>query len=104
MFPVPLSSREKHDILFVWDFTCDQVQRLVEASNDKNSISYMPKSLEPYQINFMFSGRGRDKVMWGTIGIGLARGKKELMEMEGKDEAELKILRENAVKFLNLGS
>ena len=62
----------------------------------------MPKSLEPYQINFMFSGQGRDKVMWGMNGIGSARGKKELMEMEGKGEAELKILRENAVKFLNL--
>jgi len=40
--------------------------------------------------------------MWGTNGIGLARGKKELMELEGKDEAKLKILRENAIKFLNL--
>ncbi len=64
--------------------------------------AYMPKSLEPYQITFMFSGRGKNKVMWGTNGIGLARGKKELMEMDAKDDVKAKILRENAMGFLGL--
>ena len=32
----------------------------------------------------------------------LARGKKELMEMDAKDDVKSKILRENAMKFLGL--
>ena len=63
---------------------------------------YMPKSLETYQQEFIGSGRGRDKVMRGTNGMGLFRGKKELMEMEIKDDIKVKILRENAIKFLSL--
>jgi predicted TIM-barrel fold metal-dependent hydrolase len=62
----------------------------------------MPKSLDPYQIQFTFSGRGKNKVIWGTNGIGLARGKKELMEMDAKDDVKKRILCDNAVEFLGL--
>lgn len=64
--------------------------------------AYMPKSLEPHQISFMFSGKGKRKVMWGTNGMGLARGRKELLEMDGKDDAKELILRKNALRFLGL--
>ena len=64
--------------------------------------AYMPKSLEPYQIDFIFSKRGRDKVMWGTNGIGLARGKKQLLEMDADDDVKEKILRKNAMAFLKV--
>jgi len=80
---------------------CDLVWKHPNVYGDISA--YMPKSLEPYQIKFMFSGRGRNKVMWGTNGIGLARGKKELMEMEAKEEAKKRILRDNAIQFLGLG-
>ena len=79
---------------------CDLVWKHPNVYGDISA--YMPKSLEPYQIKFMFSGRGKKKVMWGTNGIGLARGKKELMEMEAKDDVKVKILRENAIEFLGL--
>lgn len=79
---------------------CDLVWKHPNVYGDISA--YMPKSLEPYQINFMFSGKGKHKVMWGTNGIGLARGKKELLEMEAKDDVKALILRENAVRFLGL--
>lgn len=77
---------------------CDLVWKHPNVYGDISA--YMPKSLEPYQIQFMFSGRGKRKVMWGTNGMGLARGKKELMEMEAKEDAKIQILRENALRFL----
>lgn len=64
--------------------------------------AYMPKSLEPHQIDFMFSGKGKRKVMWGTNGMGLMRGKRELLEMGAKDDVKAFILRENALRFLGL--
>ena len=67
-------------------------------------ILLIAAGLEPYQIDFMFSGRGKRKVMWGTNGMGLARGKKELMEMDAKEDVKSKILRENAMNFLGLSS
>ena len=79
---------------------CDLVWKHPNVFGDISA--YMPKSLEPYQIKFMFSGRGKNKVMWGTNGIGLARGRKELMEMDAKDDVKAKILRENAIGFLGL--
>ena len=48
-------------------------------------------------------GRGREKVMWGTNGFGLDRGKFEIMKMEGwKDITKANLLRNNAIKFLGL--
>lgn len=79
---------------------CDMVWKHPNVYGDISA--YMPKRLEPYQIEFMFSGRGKRKVMWGTNGIGLAHGKHELMEMEAKEDAKVKILRENAITFLGL--
>lgn len=79
---------------------CDVIWKHQNVYGDISA--YMPKGLEPYQIQFMFSGKGRDKVMWGTNGIGLARGKKELMEMDAKDDVKKKILRDNALKFLGI--
>jgi len=79
---------------------CDLVWKHPNVYGDISA--YMPKGLEPYQIKFMFSGRGKRKVMWGTNGMGLARGKKELMGMEAKEDAKVKILRENAIRFLGL--
>ena len=64
--------------------------------------AYMPKSLDKYQLDFIISGKGRDKVIWGTNGTGFKLGKGQIMEMEIKEEVKRKILRENAMKFLAL--
>ena len=79
---------------------CDLVWKHQNVYGDISA--YMPKALEPYQIKFMFSGRGKNKVMWGSNGIGLARGRKELLEMDAKDDVKEKILRTNALRFLGL--
>lgn len=81
---------------------CDLIWKHPNVYGDISA--YMPTGLEPYQKEFMASGRGRDKVMWGTNGMGFARGKKELMGMEIKDDVKRKILRENAIRFLGLGN
>lgn len=64
--------------------------------------AYMPKSLDPELISFMSSGRGNTKVMWGTNGMGLKRGKQQILEMDMKEEYKKNILRDNALRFLGL--
>ncbi len=64
--------------------------------------AYMPKSLDPELISFISSSRGNTKVMWGTNGLGLRRGKQQILEMDMKEEAKKNILRDNALRFLGL--
>lgn len=64
--------------------------------------AYMPKGLDPEYLKFIDSGIGRSKVMWGTNGLGLKRGKKEIMEMDWKDETKINVLRNNALRFLGM--
>jgi len=64
--------------------------------------AYMPKGLDPEYLKFMSGSRGRSKVMWGTNGLGLGRGKQEIMKMDWKDEAKKMILRDNALRFLGI--
>ena len=80
---------------------CDMIWKHLNVYGDISA--YMPSGLETYQKEFMASGRGKNKVLWGTNGIGFFRGKKELMEMDIKDDVKRKILRDNAIKFLGLG-
>jgi len=64
--------------------------------------AYMPKNLDPELISFMSSGRGNRKVMWGTNGMGLRRGKQQILEMDMKGEYKRNILRDNALRFMSL--
>ncbi|MDP2645647.1 MAG: amidohydrolase family protein [Desulfobacterales bacterium] len=64
--------------------------------------AYMPRGLDPEYLSFISSSRGRGKVMWGTNGLGLKRGKQEIMGMEWKDEAKKLVLRDNALRFLGI--
>ena len=64
--------------------------------------AYMPKSLDPELISFISSARGNRKVMWGSNGIGLRRGKQQILEMEMKDEYKKNILRDNALRFMGM--
>jgi predicted TIM-barrel fold metal-dependent hydrolase len=51
----------------------------------------------------MDSGRGRDKVLFGTNGLGLARCLEEFLALPIKDETKRRVLHDNAVEFLRLG-
>jgi len=64
--------------------------------------AYMPRSLDPTQVRFMDGGRGRDKVLFGTNGLGLQTCKEQFMALEIRDESKRKILRENAIAFFDL--
>jgi len=66
-----------------------------------NIGAYYPSSLDPSIVRFM-GGRGQDKVMWATNGLGLTRCKKEFLELDIRDEAKRKVLRDNAIKVFNL--
>jgi len=62
---------------------------------------YFPKDLDAAIVKFMDT-RGRDKVMWGTNGMGYARCKGEFMELPIRDENKKKILRDNAIEVFKL--
>lgn len=79
---------------------CDMIWKHPNVYGD--IAAYLPKSLDRYQLDFIISGKGRDKVMWGTNGTGLKLGKSQILEMEIKEEVKRKILRDNAMKFLAL--
>jgi predicted TIM-barrel fold metal-dependent hydrolase len=63
--------------------------------------AYMPKGLDERIVKFMDGSRGRDKVMFGTNGMGLGMVQ-QLRDMEIRDEAKQKILRDNALEFFGL--
>ena len=64
--------------------------------------AYNPNDLDPEIKQFMGSGKGNRKVMWGTNGLGLKRGKQQIMQMDMKDEFKKNILRDNALRFMGL--
>jgi len=66
-----------------------------------NIGAYYPSALDPSLVRFM-DGRGRDKVMWATNGLGLTRCKKEFLGLDIRDEAKRNILRDTAIKVFNL--
>lgn len=64
--------------------------------------SYMPKSLDENLIRFMNGSRGRNKVMFGTNGLGLKPCIEQFKALNLKEETIRRILRENALEFLGL--
>jgi hypothetical protein len=64
--------------------------------------AYMPRSLEASTVRFMDSGRGRDKILFGTNGLGLKVCKEQFMGLKIRDDTKRKVLRENALLFLGL--
>jgi len=79
---------------------CDMVWKHPNVYGDISA--YMPRSLDPSLVRFMDSVRGRDKIMFGTNGLGLKVTKEQFMALDIKDETKVKVLRENAIEFLNL--
>lgn len=66
-----------------------------------NIGSYYPSGLDPSIVSFM-DGRGREKVMWASNGLGMTRCKKEFLELPIREESKKLILSENAKKVYHL--
>ena len=85
-----------------WPWVGEWISLLWRHPNVYGNIgAYMPSDLDPAQVKFM-DGRGRDKVLWATNGLGFARCKEQFLELPIRDEAKVKILRENALKIFKL--
>jgi uncharacterized protein len=50
----------------------------------------------------MDSGRGREKVLFGTNGLGLERCKREFLELPIREDTKRAVLHDNAARFLKL--
>lgn len=86
-----------------WPWVAEWCSMLWRHPNVYGDISaYMPHSLEPELVRFMDSSRGRDKVLFGTNGLGLRRCKQEFLDLDVKDETKRMVGRENAIRFLKL--
>ena len=64
--------------------------------------AYFPRSLDERQVRFMDSSRGRDKVLFGTNGLGLKACIEQFNALPIKDETKQRVLRDNAITFLKL--
>lgn len=85
-----------------WPWVDEWLSMVWKHSNVYGNIgSYYPSALDPAIIPFM-DGRGRDKVMWATNGLGFARCKKEFLELPIRDTQKKLVLRDNAIKVFKL--
>jgi len=64
--------------------------------------AYFPSALDPNQVRFIDSSRGRKKVICGSHGFGMTRFKKEMVELSVSDETKKAVLHDNAVKVFKL--
>ena len=86
-----------------WPWVDEWCSMLWRHPNVYGDISaYFPKSLDDRLVRFMNSSRGRDKVLFGTNGLGLERCRTEFLDMDLKEETKTMVLHDNAVRFLKL--
>lgn len=86
-----------------WPWVDEWCSMLWRHPNVFGDISaYYPKSLDERLVRFMDSGRGRDKVLFGTNGLGLERCKREFLELDIGDDTKRAVLHDNAVRFFGL--
>jgi len=91
---------DEHRPLSPWGSQAEYMAGLVGFQ--ATMIAIFPSRLEQSQIRFMDSSRGRDKVLFGTNGLGLKRCKEEFMALPIRDETKRMVFRENNIKFLKL--
>jgi len=85
-----------------WPWVDEWMSMLFRHPNVYGDLAgYFPSSYDPRVVEFM-NGRGQDKVLFGTNGFGLKMLKEQFMQLPLKDKAKRKILRENALKVLDL--
>lgn len=86
-----------------WPWIDEWCSMLWRHPNVYGDISaYYPKHLDDRLVRFMDSSRGRDKVLFGTNGLGLARCKTEFMDLDIGDETKRAVLCDNPARFLKL--
>jgi hypothetical protein len=86
-----------------WPWIDEWCSMLWRHPNVYGDISaYFPRSLDERLLRFMNSSRGRDKVLFGTNGLGLRRCKEEFLELDIGEDTRRRVLYDNAVRFLKL--
>lgn len=86
-----------------WPWVDEWCSMLWRHPNVYGDISaYYPHSLDDRLVRFMDSSRGRDKVLFGTNGLGLERCKEEFLELDISEETKRHVLHDNAVRFFGL--
>jgi hypothetical protein len=86
-----------------WPWVDEWCSMLWRHPNVYGDISaYYPHALDERQVKFMDSSRGRDKVLFGTNGLGLAACIEQFRALPIRDETKQRVLRDNAVEFLKL--
>ncbi len=86
-----------------WPWVDEWCSMLWRHPNVYGDISaYYPHSLDDRLVKFMDSSRGRDKVLFGTNGLGLERCKAEFLELDIAEETKRAVLHDNAVRFFAL--
>jgi len=87
-----------------WPWVDEWCSMLWRHPNVYGDISaYFPRSLDERQVRFMDGSRGRDKVLFGTNGLGLQACIDQFKALPIKDETKQRVLHDNAVEFLKLG-
>jgi len=64
--------------------------------------AHRPSTLPPNVVQFMDSGRGRHKCLFGTNNTGLKLNKGELLALPIKDETKKAVLHDNAMRLYKL--
>lgn len=86
-----------------WPWVDEWCSMLWRHPNVYGDISaYYPHSLDDRLVRFMDSSRGRDKVLFGTNGLGLARCREEFLSLPIEDKTKRAVLGGNAARFLKL--
>jgi uncharacterized protein len=86
-----------------WPWVAEWVSMVRRHANVFGMINaYYPSQVDPEVVRFAGSRIGRDKVVWGSHGMGLSRWMKEFSEFQLSDETRLKILRDNPNKVFRL--
>ena len=70
--------------------------------DDIKAIDVMNYPFDPPAIIKFMNSRGQKKCLFGTNGLGLARCKDMLMDMDLKDTTKQAVLRDNAVRVFKL--
>ena len=64
--------------------------------------AWAPRYWSPAIVQFINSGLGRDRCIWGTNGLPWKETLRQIDELNLKEEAKRKLLRENATELFNL--
>lgn len=86
-----------------WPWTEEWCSMLWRNPNVYGNVgAYYPSFLPDRQVEFIDSGRIREKVMWATNGLGLERCLEEFLDLPVREETKRRVLRENALEVFDI--